>query len=178
MVWDEFYANPEQLIYESECLIAKYSNDSIEHTSNIDLANLPEGTERLAVIKQRVNQTFFRYSVLSSYDNKCCISGIGNQLLLEACHIKDWSVDSENRTNPENGLCLNSLFHRAYDKFLLAITPDYHIVISEKFIADTGDDLFKQYLIDINGRTINLPSRFYPRKDLLDYHYQKYLSLQ
>lgn len=178
MVWDEFYANPEQLIYESECLIAKYSNDSIEHTSNIDLDNLPEGTERLAVIKQRVNQTFFRYTVLSSYDNKCCISGIGNSLLLEACHIKDWSVDSENRTNPENGLCLNNLFHRAYDKYLIAITPDYHIVISDKFISDTGDELFKQYLKGINGRTITLPSRFYPRKDFLDFNYQKYLSLQ
>ena len=178
MIWDEFYANPDQLIYESECLIAKYSNDLIEHTSGIDLADLPEGTERLAAIKQRVNQTFFRNTVLSSYENKCCISAIGNPLLLEACHIIDWSADVENRTNPENGLCLNSLFHRAYDKFLLAITPDYHIVISEKFISDAGDGLFKQYLIDINGSSINLPSRFYPRKDFLDFNYQKYLSLQ
>ena len=80
MIWDEFYANPEQLIYESECLIAKYSNDSIEHTSGIDLADLPEGAERLALIKQRVNQTFFRYPAIRSYTHECFISGMLNQL--------------------------------------------------------------------------------------------------
>lgn len=177
MVWDEFYANPEQLAYESECLIAEYANDSIEHTANIDLTNLPEGTERVAMIKQRVNQSFFRCAVISSYDNKCCISGIRNPLLLEACHIKDWATDCENRTNPENGLCLNNLFHRAYDNFLMAITPDYTIVISDRFIAETDDELLKKYLNSLNGRTINLPSKFHPRKDFLDYHYQKYIKV-
>lgn len=109
MVWVEFYANPEQLIYESECFIAKYSYDSIEHTSDIDLTDLPEGTERLAMIRQWVNQTFFRNTVLSSYDSTCCISGIRNAQLVEACHISDWKSDIKNRTNPHNGICLNPI---------------------------------------------------------------------
>lgn len=174
MIWDEFYANPEQLIYESECLIAKYSNDSIEHTSNIDLANLPEGTERLAVIKQRVNQTFFRNTVLSSYNSTCCISGIRNEQLVEACHISEWKSDVKNRTNPHNGICLNPFFHKAYDKYFLSITPDYCIEISDRLLDEIKCENTRQYLQSINTRRIILPEKFSPDKDLLKMQYERY----
>ncbi len=177
MVWDEFYDNPEQLIYESECLIAKYSNDTIEHTSNIDLTNLPEGTERVAMIKQRVNQTFFRSTVLSSYDSTCCISGIRNEQLVEACHISDWKSDLKNRTNPHNGICLNPFFHRAYDKYYISITPDYYIEISERLLDDIKSDNSRKYLQSIDRRHIIIPEKFSPDKDLLQLHYNKYKEL-
>lgn len=177
MVWDEFYDNPEQLIYESECLIAKYSNDTIENTSNIDLTNLPEGTERVAMIKQRVNQTFFRSTVLSSYDSTCCISGIRNEQLVEACHISDWKSDLKNRTNPHNGICLNPFFHRAYDKYYISITPDYYIEISERLLDDIKSDNSRKYLQSIDRRHIIIPEKFSPDKDLLQLHYNKYKEL-
>ena len=161
MIWDEFYTNPERFAYESECLIAKYANDSIEKTSNIDITNLPLGKDRDTMVKRRVNQSFFRSAVMTSYDYKCCISGVSNPELLEACHIVGWAEDYQNRTNPENGLCLNSLFHRAYDNYLLAITPDCEIIISDVFIEKVEGESFKRYLEEINGRQINMPTRFY-----------------
>lgn len=177
IVWDEFYANPEQFAYESECLIAKYANKSIENASKIDINNLPNGKERETIVKIRVNQSFFRSAVMTSYDNKCCVSGVGNTELLEACHIVSWADDSHNRTNPENGLCLNSLFHRAYDKNLMAITPDYEIIISDRFMEKVEEPTFEKYLKEINGRKINMPTRFYPQKEFLDIHYQKFLAI-
>ena len=174
MVWDEFYADPEKLVYESECLIAKYSNESIEHTSHIDLANLPQGTDRLALIKQRVNQSFFRNAVLSSYNSTCCISGIRNENLVEACHISDWKSDAKNRTNPHNGICLNPFFHRAYDRFYISITPDYSIEISDRLLDSISDDVTRAYLQRINKRQIFLPEKFAPDKDLLQSHYRQY----
>ena len=36
---------------------------------------LPEGNDRLVEAKARVNQDFFREAVLSSYGNRCCITG-------------------------------------------------------------------------------------------------------
>ena len=177
MIWDEFYTNPERFVYESECLIAKYANDSIEKTSNIDITNLPLGKDRDTMVKRRVNQSFFRSAVMTSYDYKCCISGVSNPELLEACHIVGWAEDYQNRTNPENGLCLNSLFHRAYDNYLLAITPDCEIIISDVFIEKVEGESFKRYLEEINGRQINMPTRFYPKKEFLDFHYQKYLKI-
>lgn len=177
IVWEEFYANPEQFAYESECLIAKYANKSIEKASKIDINDLPNGKERETIVKLRVNQSFFRSAVMTSYNNRCCVSGVGNPQLLEACHIVSWADDSHNRTNPENGLCLNSLFHRAYDKHLMAITPDYEIIISENFMEKVEDSTFEKYLKEINGRKINMPTRFYPQRELLDIHYQKYLAI-
>ncbi|MDD7596671.1 MAG: HNH endonuclease [Prevotellaceae bacterium] len=175
-VWKDFYDNPDKLAYESECLIAKYTKNDLEKAANVDIDHLPEGKERLAIVKQRVNQSFFRSAVMCSYDFKCCISGVGNSELLEACHILDWSEDKNNRSNPENGLCLNSLFHKAYDKYLIAITPDYKIIISDEMIEKTEDESFKCYLLGLQNKKLILPNRFYPKPDFLDYHYQKYLS--
>lgn len=175
-VWKDFYDNPDKLAYESECLIAKYTKNDLEKAANADIDHLPEGKERLAIVKQRVNQSFFRSAVMCSYDFKCCISGVGNSELLEACHILDWSEDKNNRSNPENGLCLNSLFHKAYDKYLIAITPDYKIIISDEMIEKTEDESFKCYLLGLQNKKLILPNRFYPKPDFLDYHYQKYLS--
>ncbi len=174
-IWNEFYRNPDKLAYESECLIAKITNKNIESVANIDVSDLPEGEERLAIVKQRINQSFFRSAVMCSYDFKCCISGVGNPELLEACHIVDWSVDNGNRSNPQNGLCLNSLFHKAYDKYLIAITPDYNIMISDEMTEKTEDNSFKEYLLGLKNKRLLLPNRFLPKQEFLDYHYQKYL---
>ncbi len=88
-VWEEFSKDPERLIYESERIIAKLQNKTLENNVDIDLDNFPQGKEREIIVKQRLNQIFFRQTVLSSYNNRCCISGVGNRELLEACHIVD-----------------------------------------------------------------------------------------
>lgn len=175
-VWQEFYSNPEKLAYESEILISEFSKQSLVKTSNISLDDLPSGIEREVVIKQRVNQSFFRTTVMSSYNYKCCVSGISTPLLLEACHITDWAEDTQNRTNPKNGLCMNPFFHKAYDKYLWGITPDMSIIVSEELFQAAKDDLFLTYLKKINGRKILLPDRFLPQKDFLELKYNKFLN--
>lgn len=177
-VWKEFYENPDKLAFESECLIAQVANTNIEKVANIDVYDLPKGKERLAVVKQRINQSFFRSAVMCSYDFKCCISGMGSPELLEACHIVDWSEDDTNRSNPENGLCLNSLFHKAYDKHLIAITPNYRVIISDELIDKAEDESLRSYLASLKNKKLILPNRFYPKPDFLDYHYQKFLQIR
>ena len=115
--------------------------------------------------------------MLASYNQKCCITGINNPLLLEASHIVGWSKDIANRTNPENGLCLNSLFHRAYDENLIGITPDYIIQISDEFFGDKIQEVSedtRKYVLEFNNRKIILPSRFLPNQDLLAKHYEDF----
>ena len=175
-VWNEFYEHTDALSFESERLIAKLSGTSIENSIGIKAEDLPIGKERITIIKQRVNQSFFRNSVISAYNFRCCISGIGNKDLLEACHIVDWSKDINNRTNPMNGLCLNSFFHKAYDKFYISISPEYKVFISDELITNTNDALFRNYLCQVNKRQIALPNRFYPKKDFLAIHYEQFLK--
>ncbi len=173
-VWNAFYGNPENLAYESEKIIARLQGRAIEENIKIDLENLPQGKEREVIVKQRVNQSFFRMAVLSSYNNRCCISGVGNLELLEACHIINWADDIVNRTDPRNGLCMNSFFHKAYDKFLLAISPDLRIYVSDELLQHTNDNRFRDYLKSINGEEITRPDKFFPQKEFLQLHYEQY----
>ena len=73
-------------------------------------------------------------------------------------------------------ICLNALFHKAYDNYLIAITPEYCIIISDEMIVKTEEESFKEYLIGLQNKKLMLPDRFYPKKEFLDYHYQKYLN--
>lgn len=177
-VWNEFWGNAEKLAFESERLFAERMGENIEDYVHIEATDLPQGKDRLAVVKQRVNQKFFRETVLCSYLYQCCITGVTNTSLLEACHILSWAEDKDNRTNPKNGLCMNPFFHKAYDNFLMSITPDYTIAISEKLIDGVRDSQFRDYLTGIRGGKIILPEKFAPERDYLAKHFQLYQSKQ
>ena len=102
-VWNEFVGNWDKLAYESEALIAKFQNKTIEESIGIELDNFPQGRERESVVKTRVNQSFFRSAVLTSYNQRCCVSGLSVAELLVASHIVPWRNDTANRINPRNG---------------------------------------------------------------------------
>ena len=179
VVWDKYFGHWDQLAYDAEILIAKLKNKELEQSLNVDLSDLPVGGERKQEVKRRINQTFFRDTVLSSYENKCCITGINNVNLLHACHIMGWKDDEANRTNPQNGLCLNVLFHKAYDENFIGISPDYEIFVSDKFFGaklKEVDDSTKEYMRGFNKRKLIMPKRFLPDRDLLAIHFEKYKS--
>lgn len=177
-VWDEYCNDWEKLAYDSEHIIASFSNKSIEEINGIDINSIPEGQERDRVVKQRINQSFFRSAVLSSYDNRCCITNFSCTDLLEACHIVDWSENIENRLNPSNGICLNVLFHRAYDKNYIGISPDYEVYVSNKLCEDSmGQKEIVSFFKKYHKTKIHLPEKFMPNKELLDIHFQRFLKL-
>ena len=149
---------------------------TLEEYTEISTDDLPEGKTREVVVRQRVNQRFFHDTVLSAYDNHCCITGISNSPLLEACHISGWANDTRNRTNPKNGLCMTPTFHLAYDKYLIAITPDYEIVISEQMIDGAKDEQTRHYLVGLQHKKMLMPEKFAPDIDLLAQHYESYLK--
>lgn len=176
-VWYEYCNEWEKLAYDSELIIARLQNKTIEVSIGLDIEMLPKGEERSRMVKQRINQDFFRDTVLASYNYKCCISGISNPQLIEACHIIGWSKDVINRTNPQNGLCLNQLFHKAYDSYLVGITPDLNIKISDELLTSTTDVVFQNYLVGLCDRKIIMPDKFFPQKEFLEINYKKYKSI-
>lgn len=173
IIWNEFNKNWERLAYESELLIAKFQNKTIEENFGEGLDKIPLGKEKEVIIKSRINQSFFRSAVLSSYDLKCCITGLSVPELLVASHIVPWSRDETNRLNPRNGLCLNSLHDNAFDKGFITITPDFKIKTSNYLKDYLNDkaylDMFKRY----ENQTINLPDKFLPSKEFLDFHFNQ-----
>ncbi|MBI5675022.1 MAG: HNH endonuclease [Nitrospirae bacterium] len=172
-IWNEFNKNWEKLAYESELLIAKFSNKTIEETTHIEATELPKGKEREAIIKARVNQYFFRSSILSSYNQKCCITGLSISDLLVASHIIPWSKDKINRLNPHNGLCLSSIHDKAFDRGFLTVTPEYKIRLSKYLDDFKKDDAVTDLFFKYNNQSIILPDKFLPSEEFLDYHYNE-----
>lgn len=166
-VWDEFSQDWERLSFESERLRSQLLDQSIE--LDLDEVVFPDGKTRDSLVKIRVNQGFFRSSVLAAYRSKCCITGIAVTDLLCASHIVPWSIYHKNRTNPRNGLCLNALHDRAFDRGLITIGRDYKVRLSRS-IEDTRDPGIEALLRPYNGTRISLPERFQPDLAFLQYH--------
>lgn len=170
-VWHDYYGKWNKLIVDAERIIATY-----DPSLTNEILTLPKGTDKYYKVKQRLNQSFFRSAVLSSYGCQCCVTGIKEPKLLEACHIKSWSQDEGLRTDPSNGLCLNTLLHSAYDNLLISISPDFKIVLSDEFISSFGDKALKDYFLNKNQSPIYLPNRFYPHKHCLEEHYDRFIN--
>lgn len=139
-IWNEFNGNWENLAFQSEQILAKLKNEPIEKSAEITIENLPsEGKEREVIVRARVNQYFFRKTVLASYNNRCCVTGISEPRLLVASHIMPWAIDKENRMNPRNGLCLNVLHDKAFDLGLITIMPNYFVRIAENLKKESNE---------------------------------------
>lgn len=151
-------------------------DDSREDNDGDDVP--PEGDERWAFSKERVNQSAFRNEILGAYDNKCCITGIDIKELLVASHIKPWSKsDKKEKTDPRNGLCLNALHDRAFDRGLIAISDKYTVVVSKKLALYQNKDnkAMLQMLLAYEAMKIELPpDHSRPLIDLLAWHRKYY----
>lgn len=89
-----------------------------------------------------------------------------------ASHIKPWKADEKNRLNPHNGLCLNSIHDKAFDRGFITITPDFKINVSKYFDNFNKDKAVPDFFLKYQNQSIVLPDRFLPSKEFLDWHYQ------
>lgn len=163
-VWHEFS-------HESERLLAERTGKQVEDITEIETVDLPKaGKERETVVKVRVNQSFFRRAVLAAYDFKCCVTGLEIPELLNASHIVPWSKDEANRVNPRNGLCLNAIHDRAFDRCLMTVTPEFVVKVSKSVKKANASGAVKDFLLRYEGTEINRPARFLPDTKFLKYH--------
>ncbi|GAA5529291.1 HNH endonuclease [Herpetosiphon gulosus] len=172
-IWNEFYNNWEALAFESEQLLAKLSPaEAAEPETSLLELPIIEGLEREQLRRVRVNQHFFRKLVLAAYDQRCCITGLNIPSLLNASHIIPWAHAAEQRVNPHNGLCLNALHDRAFDRGLITITPDYRIQVASTLIKSSANSATNDLLLAYDQGQIEIPARFQPDPAFLRYHNQ------
>lgn len=115
---------------------------------------------------------FFRRSVMAAHENTCCVSGITVPTVLVASHIKPYNKcrTSDERTDPTNGLCLNSFYDKAYDQGIITVDPYYKIRVSMKVREKYPQEACERWLYCLEGKTINMPERFRPDPKYLEYH--------
>lgn len=171
-IWEEFINNKEELIFESEKILAEKENESIEQK----FSDILEGTEglkgetKIREVKTRVNQNVFRQIVVANYAGRCAITGIDFPDLILASHIIPWSRNEDERLNPENGICLSALYDRAYDKGYISINERYEIILSKSLMERKNEKYFDRHFSHLNGSKIILPKKYHPRKEFLQYH--------
>ncbi len=168
IIFEEFTNNWEELAFESELLLKKFFNEELDLKDEIIFK---DGKEVRRTVKVRVNQSFFRSTVLSSYDFKCCITGIDIPELLVASHIVPWAEDKKNRLNPQNGLCLNNLHDKAFDKGYISFDKNLKMILS-KILIKNKEDYIRKYFVDFEGKELRVPKRFIPDEKFINYHYK------
>src|SRR5690606_21286554 len=127
-------------------------------------------TEVERTVRARRVQSFFRAAVLTTYAFKCALSGIAGAELLTASHIIPWSDSVERRADPTNGLCLNALLDRAFDRGLFTFDDNLQVVISGRLTDNFTDARLKCSLDQIEGVTLQTPNRFLPDPDAIRFH--------
>lgn len=114
----------------------------------MDVADEPEGLMRSAIFSRKV---------LRAYQSTCAVSGLqllsttGAAPLLDACHIMPWAVGHDDTIGSGLAQCPN--LHRAFDRHLFWIDPDYRVRVAEGFGELGGHDYGVQRF---NGQALRL----------------------
>lgn len=110
--------------------------------------------------------------MLSAYETTCCVTGLSDSRLLIASHIKPWGkcTEGNEKTTPENGLCLNTLHDKAFDRGLITIDTAHRVVLSPSLKSVLTGKVFSEYFGKYDGAVIRLPKHHLPSKTFLEYH--------
>ncbi|MBN1546268.1 MAG: HNH endonuclease [Syntrophaceae bacterium] len=183
-IWEEFNADWGRLGVESEEKLQDLLGESGEIEQDVVVGEsraekmpvampltAPTGsTEEVALVKARLGQSFFRKSVLASYNSRCCITGNPIPELLVASHILPWRKFPEHRLNPRNGLCLAQTQDAAFDKGLVTFDEDYRLVISPYLKEFLPNEALARNFLDYEGKRIAMPDKFLPDEGFLREH--------
>lgn len=171
-IWNEFVHNKEELIFESERILAEKEHVQLEEKFSEALKDIfgLKGEDKIREVKTRVNQNVFRQIVIANYVGKCAITGIDIPDFLVASHILPWSENENERLNPENGICLSVLYDKAYDKGYIGITEGYEVVLSNVLNPKIKESFYHTFFAPISGLKLTLPQKYYPNKAFLQFH--------
>ena len=175
-VWAKYANHLDLLAEDCESLLDEKVGGKVKERPRVceedENLILPPGLEKEHLAKYRVNQTFFRRAVLSVYGNKCCVTGISDERLLMASHIKPWAKceSGDERTTPANGLCLNVLHDKAFDRGLMTLDEDLRIVFSSSLKAALTNEIYQEFFLKYEGKSITPPHHHTPLETFLSYH--------
>ncbi len=183
IVWNEFLEDPQALlpIHEQQMHTRTPRGDTApppqpgmaeEAAEDFPLPP-PEATERLVLQRQRLRQDFFRRMILAAWNERCGLTGIDDARLLNASHIVAWRDDPRNRLNPRNGICLNTLHDRAFDRHLITFDEDMRMIIAADVPAAA-----RRVLERVESSRLPQPERFAPCPAFLEHHRRQFHARQ
>ena len=168
-MWDEMSADWLAFVSEAKAAFDRLNIVRSANEFETDQTEDYTGKTRESTVNVRVGQHYFRKAVLSAYDYRCCITGLAVPGLLVASHILPWAEQPEHRLNPRNGLCLNVLHDKAFDRKIISLDKDFRVIVSRAF-KKSADPYFVSSVLEYEGKQIRLPEKFMPEQEFLSAH--------
>lgn len=171
--WDRFMSDKDAFLFESEEILSILEGTNLNDKYSSILNNIPEdikGETKKRIVKTRVNQNVFRSIVLANYNGTCALSGINVSQLLVASHILPWAKNKEERLNPANGICLSSLYDKAFDIGLISFDDNYCAIFSEKLSNEMDKNAYERFFEPYKGKQLSLPQKYIANRKFLEWH--------
>ena len=175
-MWTEYHEDLNELAPESEALLAQLVTGNAETPVEVQpdgkVLQLPQGpTESTASVKARRGQRYFRQAVINAYQGRCGITGLAVRELLVASHIIPWNAAEQHRLDPQNGIALNALHDKAFDRGLITFDTDLRMVCAPSLRDHYASAVVAQNFKAYEGQTLSLPTEAAgPNPEYLGYH--------
>jgi putative restriction endonuclease len=112
---------------------------------------------------RRPRDPSFRATILRIYEHRCAICGWDGilddtSLAIEAAHIRWHAAGGADAA--DNGLCLCTFHHKAFDRGAIALTDDCRVLVSQHVRGSHG---LEDWLLRFLGREVQTPLPGEPR---------------
>lgn len=163
VAWSEFHENLAEAVPASEDafqrLFGASNENEVEVTprEGVRRRSLPSGaTEKMASVKVRRGQAYFRDAVLNNFGGRCGVSGLGVRELLVASHILPWGRFEAERLNVRNGLSLSRLHDAAFDGGLITFDGDLRLQLSRRLKSFLPERTVAEVFAAYEGQPLRL----------------------
>ena len=127
---------------------------------------------------QRLHQGRFRERVLTAYRERCAFCSLRHRELLDAAHIVPDS-EPEGVAEVRNGIALCRLHHATFDRHVIGVRPQDHIITVRPDVMDEEDGPTLRHAIQgLDGERMVLPRRAgdRPARPFLESRYERFMA--
>lgn len=163
-LWEEFSSSRAELVDAMESLVEPVLPPDERTPTG------PSETRREVTVRR--HQRFFRDELLATYAGKCAVTKLDVPDLLVASHIIPWRENEARRTDASNGILLNALLDRAFDRGLITFDSSLRLVCSPRLRQ--GEIESRKTLLDLHGSPLAIPERAPPDEQALSLHRERW----
>lgn len=172
-IWHEFEQNSDAITLQMEAVWDRLTDAETDETEEIRKSEPspilgPSEVER--AVKTRRLQRSFRSAVLVGYKHRCALTGLAIPSLLNASHIIPWAKSEGRRADPRNGICLNALHDRAFDRGFISFDEDCRVLVTRDLSEVENLGSLVEQLKGVQGKSLSMPERLGPLPEAMAYH--------
>jgi putative restriction endonuclease len=165
-IYDTTQAVGNALYEQVQCRLTR--QDRIQPDFSASESDNRYGNEQ--IIRPRIGQGAFKVLITEAYQRRCAITGEKTLPVLEAAHIKPYSVKGPHEV--KNGILLRRDYHTLFDRGYITIDKSLTIEVSPRIKEDFGNG--REYYAHHGSKLLVLPTRKdqLPDPGYLEWHNQ------